>query len=119
MNYESGKMPDSGLALFEPMSLAENKMVYDVLTTIYNNTFAHITPHIPYIEPWIGVDDLDNDGSFTYTGSGLAILFNIPWYKFTFNRKPGPYYCVAITLDSKWVNAGCLLSLPSTCQPDV
>ena len=55
----------SGGRLHEPLSLQEHSDVH----TITNKSSY-----------WIGVDDLSQEGNFTYSSSGSKISFNLPWH---------------------------------------
>ena len=127
LNWENAKKGcknkfSGGGRLFEPLSLQEHNDVY-ALIKIYNKNF-----NVAY---WIGVDDLSQEGSFTYSSSGSKISFNLPWHDN--NRAPwgtrgSKYNCVLVNNDGLsatsgdlrglWADADCPIPIPSVCEPE-
>ena len=109
---------DGGGKLFEPKSLVENKMVYDVVNPIHN---LHNNEGA-----WVGVDDFKHESSFRYSSTGLAISFKIPWFGRPFNGGRGPRYnCILLhnnpgtSNHGKWLDYDCSNKEVSICQPDM
>ena len=109
------KFPAGG-KLFEPMTLAENKLVYNVAKPIFNlQTYG----------AWIGVTDASQEGSFNYDSNDSPVSFNIPWYGVpyggTWNGKGGTSKnCILVHEDpGKWMDNDCSYSCYSICEPNV
>ena len=102
-----------GGRLLEPLSLQEHNDVFALIMTIKKN---------PY---WIGVDDLSQEGSFTYSSSGSNLSFNLPWYdkdSTPWGRRGSSYNCVLVNNGASglWLDFGCTSSTyPSVCESEL
>ena len=103
------KFPAGG-KLFEPMSLAENKLVFDAARPILG---------LQGNGAWIGVIDASQEGSFKYDINNSPVSFNIPWLAGYGKRGTGSN-CIIIHQDpGKWIDYTCSSSFPSICEPNV
>ncbi|XP_078571522.1 sperm receptor for egg jelly-like [Branchiostoma floridae x Branchiostoma japonicum] len=64
---------------------------------------------------WIGIEDLDNDGTFVYANDSSALVFA------SLAASPGSGQCAMMdsTQGYDWVKTSCLDSGPVVCQQDV
>ena len=94
----------SGGRLHEPVSLQEHSDVH----TITNKSSY-----------WIGVDDLSQEGNFTYSSSGSKISFNLPWHS-GYGRKGSSTNCVLTNNGSRglWLDWPCTSAYPSVCESE-
>ena len=83
-----------GGRLLEPLSLQENNDVFALIRSIENQ-------NVRQYSYWIGVDDLSQEGSFTYSSSGSKISFNLPWFNnngttgtILWGRRGSSYNCI-------------------------
>ena len=105
------KFPAGG-KLFEPMTLAENKLVYNTANPIFN---------LQSVGAWIGVTDASQEGSFKYDSNNSPVSFNIPWYGGGYNGKRGTSInCILLHKNpGKWLDYVCSSSWSSICEPNV
>ena len=92
--------------LFEPRDLATNDLVVDYAYKIINNQF------------WIGIDDIDTEGTFQYTTGGNLVFTN--WEVGQPDNLPG-YNCVQCTprvgqWKGKWNDYICDTKMSSICE---
>ena len=101
--------------MYEPLSLQEN-----------NEVHAIIKPLDPYDAFWIGVDDLSQEGSFTYSSSGSRIPFNLPWYTASWGSMGSSNNCILLYEGKKemdgskgsWLEYTCTSTYPSVCESE-
>jgi len=105
------KFPAGG-KLFEPMTLAENKLVFNAASI--NTVFS------AYGNFWIGVTDTAQEGSFRYDSNSSPVSYNMPWYD-GYGKRGTRKYCVLVHTDpGKWLDYPCSsLEYRSICEPNV
>ena len=105
-----------GGRLYEPLSLQE-----------HNDVHAIIEPLNTRDAFWIGVDDLSQEGSFTYSSSGSKISMNLPWYGQGYSGTRGSCCNCVLLNDGKkeldgtkgsWLDYTCSSSYPSVCESE-
>jgi hypothetical protein len=104
-----------GGRLYEPLSLQEN-----------NDVYAIVKPLNPTNVFWIGVDDLSQEGSFTYSSSGSRIPFSLPWYS-GWGSMGSSNNCILLYEGKKesdgtkgsWLDYTCVNTYPSVCEPEL
>ena len=97
--------------LFEPRTSSMNKAVADVGQEVLPGSWA-----------FIGVDDIESEGSFTYTSTQNSPI-SIPnpiWYG-SYGAKGTSNNCIALLFQSgsahaEWIDTGCTGSRASVCQ---
>ena len=100
--------------MYEPLSLEEHNDVFALIKTITKKAY------------WIGVDDLSQEGSFTYSSSGSKIPFNLPWYDINgtpAGSRGSRYNCVWVPNVQNgdgglWLDFDCTDTWPSVCEPE-
>ena len=89
----------AGGKLFEPKSLAENKMVWEKAKSIDGNDARAY---------WIGVTDRVKEADFRYDSNNLEIPFSIIWYTSYGTHAGGKFRdCVGITYTGRWYDGPC------------
>ena len=122
LNWENAKKGcknkfSGGGRLFEPLSLQEHNDVFALIILQYKN----YNNNVAY---WIGVDDLSQEGSFTYSSSGSKIPFNLPWYDINgtpAGSRGSRYNCVWVQNGDDgglWLDFECTDTWPSVCEPE-
>ena len=124
LNWENAKKGckdkfSGGGRLFQPFSLQENNDVAAIIKRLYSKLSNF----------WIGVDDLSQEGSFTYSSSGSKISFNLPWHEGTWEnstpwgRRGSGYNCVLMQYNSNsnatWLDYDCKSTWLSVCESEL
>ena len=116
LNWENAKKGckdkfSGGGRLHEPLSLQEHNDVHAIVDYAY----------------WIGVDDLSQEGSFTYSSSGSKISMNLPWYGQGYSGTRGSCCNCVLLFDGKkesdgsngsWLDYDCARTYPSVCESE-
>jgi hypothetical protein len=105
-----------GGRLYEPLSLQEHNEVFAVIDPV--NTISSGL--------WIGVDDLSQEGSHTYSSSGSRIPFNLPWYNASWGSQGSGSNCILLYDGKKemdgsngsWLEYTCSSPYPSVCESE-
>lgn len=121
LNYDTAKANcetkfDGNGRLYEPRSLDTMKKVRE---TGVANDLGNF--------PWIGINDISEEGTWVYTSDGSTVSISIPWGSgyYDYGSRGTSYNCVLFgwlsgSNSDKVMDLGCNYgAYPSICEPDL
>ena len=113
MNYEAAKQnchtKFNGMGkMFEPKTLAINEKVHEIALDLKRHHY------------WVGVNDIQNEGTWVYTSDGSPIPFNAPWFS-GYGSRGASLNCVLFNSFTigKWGDYKCASDWFSICELDI
>ena len=98
--------------LFEPKTLDVNEKVHKIAVSDFAENWY-----------WVGVNDIQSDGTWVYTSNGSPIPFNLPWLSSLFFGSRGTSKnCILFNEPSsigKWGDYSCTTEYYSICEQEI
>ena len=95
--------------MFEPKTLAINEKIHKIAVDDFQNNYY-----------WVGVNDIQSEGTWVYTSDGSPIKFNHPWLSSSYFSTGNK--CVLLNdynKIGKWGAYSCTNAFYSICELEV
>ena len=96
--------------MFEPKTLAINEKIHKIAVDDFQNNYY-----------WVGVNDIQSEGTWVYTSDGTPITFSIPW-KSGYGSRGARCNCIVFNnynYIGKWGDYKCTKTFYSICELEI